>query len=77
MAAGLAVVAGIMVCIMFRMAAAGRPLHHDFASKAATVDGEMTDVVTNMPLVRAFGGFLTRASPFRRHRRTRDGGATA
>jgi ATP-binding cassette subfamily B protein len=63
MAAGLAIVAGIMVCIMFRMAAAGRPLHHDFASKAATVDGEMTDVVTNMPLVRAFGGFL------REHRR--------
>ena len=63
MAAGLTIVAGIMVCIMFRMAAAGRPLHHDFASKAATVDGEMTDVVTNMPLVRAFGGFL------REHRR--------
>ena len=63
MAAGLTIVAGIMVCIMFRMAAAGRPLHHDFASKAAAVDGEMTDVVTNMPLVRAFGGFL------REHRR--------
>jgi ATP-binding cassette, subfamily B, bacterial len=63
MAAGLAVVAGIMVCILFRLAAAGRPLHHDFAGKAAAVDGEMTDVVTNMPLVRAFGGFL------REHRR--------
>jgi ATP-binding cassette subfamily B protein len=63
MATGLAVVAGIMVCIMFRLAAAGRPLHHDFASKAAAVDGEMTDIVTNMPLVRAFGGFL------REHRR--------
>jgi ATP-binding cassette, subfamily B, bacterial len=63
MATGLAVVAGIMVVIMFRLAAAGRPLHHDFASKAAAVDGEMTDVVTNMPLVRAFGGFL------REHRR--------
>jgi ATP-binding cassette subfamily B protein len=63
MATGLAVVAGIMVAIMFRLAAAGRPLHHDFAGKAAAVDGEMTDVVTNMPLVRAFGGFL------REHRR--------
>ncbi len=63
MAAGLAVVAGIMVYIMFRLAAAGRPLHHDFAGKAAAVDGEMTDVVTNMPLVRAFGGL------FREHRR--------
>ena len=63
MAAGLAIVAGIMVCIMFRLAAAGRPLHHDFAGKAAAVDGEMADVVSNMPLVRAFGGF------FREHRR--------
>ena len=63
MAAGLAVVAGVMVVIMFRLAAAGRPLHHDFAGKAAAVDGEMTDVVSNMPLVRAFGGFL------REHRR--------
>jgi len=58
MAAGLALVAGVMVIIMFRLAAAGRPLHHDFAAKAAAVDGEMTDVVSNMPLVRAFGGFL-------------------
>jgi ATP-binding cassette, subfamily B, bacterial len=63
MAIGLSLVAGIMVLIMFRLAAAGRPLHHDFASKAAAVDGEMTDIVTNMPLVRAFGGFL------REHRR--------
>src|SRR3984957_1210139 len=58
MALSLAVVAGIMVCLMFRLAAAGRPLHHDFARKAAAVDGEMVDVVSNMPLVRAFGGLL-------------------
>jgi ATP-binding cassette, subfamily B, bacterial len=58
MAAGLGLVAGVMVCIMFRLAAAGRPLHHDYAAKAAAVDGEMTDVISNMPLVRAFGGFL-------------------
>jgi ATP-binding cassette subfamily B protein len=63
MAATLGAVAGIMVLIMFRFAAAGRPLHHDFASTAAAVDGEMVDVVNNMPLVRAFGGFL------REHRR--------
>jgi ATP-binding cassette, subfamily B, bacterial len=63
MALGLSLVAGVMVVIMFRLAASGRPLHHDFASKAAAVDGEMTDIVTNMPLVRAFGGFL------REHRR--------
>jgi ATP-binding cassette, subfamily B, bacterial len=58
MAVTLSLVAGIMVVIMFRLAAGGRPLHHDFASKAAAVDGEMTDVVSNMPLVRAFGGLL-------------------
>jgi ATP-binding cassette, subfamily B, bacterial len=63
MAATLAVIAGIMVYVMFRLAAAGRPLHHDFARKAAAVDGEMIDVVSNMSLVRAFGGFL------REHRR--------
>jgi ATP-binding cassette, subfamily B, bacterial len=63
MAGGLAFVAGVMVCLMFRFAANGRPLHYDFAGKAAAVDGEMTDVVSNMPLVRAFGGLL------REHRR--------
>jgi ATP-binding cassette, subfamily B, bacterial len=64
MAVGLSVIAGAMVFIMFRIAAAGRPLHHDFAGKAAAVDGEMTDVVTNMPLVRAFGGLLREHSRF-------------
>jgi ATP-binding cassette, subfamily B, bacterial len=58
MALGLSLLAGVMVFVMFRLAAGGRPLHHDFAGKAAAVDGEMTDVVSNMPLVRAFGGFL-------------------
>lgn len=41
---------------MFRLAAAGKPLHDDFADKAAVVDGEMIDVISNMPLVRAFCG---------------------
>ena len=56
MAAGLIVIAGIMVVAMFRLAAAGKPLHDDFANKAAAVDGEMVDVINNMPLVRAFCG---------------------
>ncbi|HUC50318.1 MAG TPA: ABC transporter ATP-binding protein [Xanthobacteraceae bacterium] len=63
MAGALASIAGIMVVLMFRLAAAGKPLHHDYAAKAAAVDGEMIDVINNMPLVRAFGGFL------REHRR--------
>jgi ATP-binding cassette, subfamily B, bacterial len=56
MAVGLIVIAGSMVIAMFRLAAAGKPLHDDFADKAAVVDGEMVDVISNMPLVRAFCG---------------------
>src|SRR5712672_1499569 len=56
MAGGMVVVAGAMVVAMFRLAARGKPLHDDFADKAAAVDGEMIDVINNMPLVRAFCG---------------------
>jgi ATP-binding cassette subfamily B protein len=56
MAAGLLVVAGGVVVMMFKMAAAGKKLHDDFADKAAAVDGEMVDVINNLPLVRAFCG---------------------
>jgi ATP-binding cassette subfamily B protein len=56
MAAALMVLAAILVIAMFHLAAAGRPLHHDFADRAAAVDGEMIDVVGNMPLVWAFCG---------------------
>jgi ATP-binding cassette subfamily B protein len=56
MAAILMVLAGILVAAMFRLAAGGRPLHHEFAHRAAAVDGEMVDVVGNMPLVWAFCG---------------------
>src|SRR3974390_1402506 len=56
LAAVLPAPATILVLAMFRLAAAGRPLHHEFADKAAAVDGEMIDVVGNMPLVWAFCG---------------------
>jgi ATP-binding cassette, subfamily B, bacterial len=56
MAGGLIVAAGAMVIAMFHLAAVGKPLHDDFADKAAAVDGEMVDVINNMPLVRAFCG---------------------
>jgi ATP-binding cassette subfamily B protein len=56
MAAGLIVIAGGMVIAMFHLAAAGKSLHDDFANKAAAVDGEMVDVINNLPLVRAFCG---------------------
>ena len=56
MAAVLMVLAGILVLAMFRLAAAGRPLHHEFANRAAAVEGEMVDVVGNMSLVWSFCG---------------------
>ncbi len=56
MSAVLVVVAAVMVGALFHLAAAGGPLHHDFADKAAAVDGEMVDVISNMPLVLSFCG---------------------
>ncbi len=63
MAAALLAVAGGVMVVMLRSAAAGKPLHHEFASRAAAVDGEMADVVGNMSLVKSFGGLI------REHRR--------
>ena len=54
----LMLVGGLVVVVMFHCAAAGKPLHHEFASRAAAVDGEITDVVGNMMIVKAFGGLL-------------------
>ena len=56
MALLLAVVSCGMIIVIFHIAAAGKPLHHDFADKAAAVDGEMVDVIGNISLVKAFGG---------------------
>ena len=49
-------VAGLLVFAMFQLAGAGRPFHHDFADKAASVDGQMIDIIGNIPVVWAFGG---------------------
>jgi len=54
MALTLAAIGSVVVVAMFHFAAAGKPLHHAFADKAAAVDGEMVDVIGNLPLVRAF-----------------------
>jgi ATP-binding cassette, subfamily B, bacterial len=64
MAATLLAVATVVVIVLFHYASRGKPLHHDFASKAALVDGEMVDVVGNMALVRAFCGLSREHSRF-------------
>jgi ATP-binding cassette subfamily B protein len=69
MAAGLAVLCLLVIALMFKIAAAGKPLHHDFADKAAQVDGEVVDLVGNMSLVKSFGGL---SYEFRRFDRTLD-----
>ena len=56
MAATLALICFAVVLLMVRIAAAGKPLHHEFANKAAAVDGEVVDLVGNMSLVKSFGG---------------------
>jgi ATP-binding cassette, subfamily B, bacterial len=63
-ALALVIVAGTMVPMMFRMALAGAPLHHAFADKAAAVDGEMMDVLGNMPLVYSFCGVARERARF-------------
>ncbi len=55
MAGALTSVAAVLIVVLFKLAAAGTPLHHGFADKAARVEGELADVIGNMPLVRTFG----------------------
>ena len=55
MALVLVLLAAVISMLMFRLAAGGRPLHHRYAADAARVDGELLDIINNMPLVRAFG----------------------
>ncbi len=63
--AGLVFVALGMVLVIFRLAAAAKPLHRVFANKAAVVDGEMVDVIGNMAIVRAFGGIRRESARIR------------
>lgn len=63
MTLGLILLAVILLTAMIKFAAAGKPLHHEYAHRAAKVDGEMVDVVGNLNLVKMFGGLS------REHRR--------
>lgn len=49
---GMTVGAAILI---FLLGTRGRGLHRDYAAQAAENDGEMLDIVNNMPLVRAYG----------------------
>ena len=67
MAGGLVLVAGGLAFLIFTLARRGTALHRAYAHAAAGVDGELVDVISNMPVVRAFGATL------REHRRLEGG----
>jgi ATP-binding cassette subfamily B protein len=52
--------------VVFQMARKGSERHRDYAEKAAEVDGELVDVISNFAVVRAFG------ATFREQRRIGD-----
>jgi ATP-binding cassette subfamily B protein len=54
-----AVVLGLLVFVLARRGAA---LHRDYAERAASVDGELVDVIGNFNVVRAFGATLREQS---------------
>ncbi len=66
MAAALVGISVALGTVLVRMAAGGRKLHQHYATEAAAVDGELVDVITNMPLVRAFGANLRERERFAR-----------
>jgi ATP-binding cassette subfamily B protein len=66
MATALTGIAAVVMLLLFRLAARGAPLHHGFANRAARVEGELADVIGNMPLVRTFGAIAREHSRFDR-----------
>jgi ATP-binding cassette subfamily B protein len=62
----LLAISSVVMLVLFRQAAKGAPLHRGFADRAARVEGELADVIGNMPLVRTFGAIRREHSRFDR-----------
>jgi ATP-binding cassette subfamily B protein len=58
MAGFLVAISAVLSVIIYKLAQRGTPLHRDYAGRAAAVDGELVDVISNMGVVRAFGATL-------------------
>jgi ATP-binding cassette subfamily B protein len=58
MAGALLLVSLAMAALIYRLARNGTPIHRAFATRAAGIDGELVDVISNMSVVRAFGATL-------------------
>ena len=54
MTAALSAIAAVIGAAIWRLAAKNRHLHDRFAARAATVTGDLADVIANIGLVRAF-----------------------
>lgn len=60
----LAGISTVMAAIIFLLARRGTPLHRAYADEAASVDGELVDVIGNMGVVRAFGATFREQTRF-------------
>lgn len=60
----LTAISAALTAALFVLARKGTAHHEHFAQQAASVDGELVDVVGNMGLVRAFGAEATERSRF-------------
>ncbi len=58
LAAALVLIAGALGSLVYALARRGTDLHRAYAARAAGLDGELVDVVSNMAVVRAFGATL-------------------
>ena len=50
--------------VLARLAYLGRDLHHGYAEAAASVDGQLVDVINNVSVVRSFGATLRERQKF-------------
>lgn len=58
LAAALVLISGALGALVYVLARRGTDLHRTYAERAASLDGEIVDVVANMGVVRAFGATL-------------------
>ncbi len=77
MAGGLMLCSAILSVVLYRLAGRGSARHHHFATKAASVDGELVDVISNMGARARLRHDDSRAAAFRRDRQSGNGRAPA
>ncbi len=58
LAAALVLISGALGVLIYVLARRGTELHRAYAASAASLDGELVDVVANMGVVRAFGAVV-------------------